>query len=283
MRNCSAHEIPEDPRSSRGDYTPNYLPCGITGVAVVGQFEKGGEKLINFDKYGKIYPNVHRPVRGIHVTVCITAICLDSMIVCASDRMLTADDVEFEPQKSKIIPLSNSIVAMIAGESALQDEIIQKIYLDIGNRIKSDPQNWWKVSDVADLYFRYYNEKKRKIAESRFLAPLGLDSDSFISRQQQMNNQVATQLTNEIISFHMPDVEVIFSGIDSTGAHIYKFVNERSLCLDRVGFASIGIGARHADSEFMFSGHIGSRGLPETLLLVYSAKKRADGNGKLNS
>lgn len=57
------------------------------------------------------------------MTVCVAAISQSStgtglMITGASDRMLTAGDIEFEPEQSKIQPLTNSIALMLAGDSA---------------------------------------------------------------------------------------------------------------------------------------------------------------------
>jgi hypothetical protein len=47
-------------------------------------------------------------------------------------------------------------------------------------------------------------------------------------------------------------------------------------CLDTVGFAAIGIGRWHANSQFMFAGHDRFKPIPETLLLTYAAKRRAE-------
>jgi hypothetical protein len=54
--------------------------------------------------------------------------------------------------------------------------------------------------------------------------------------------------------------------------------------VDNVGFAAIGIGARHASSQFMFARHAWNSPFPETLMLTYYAKRKAEvapgvGNG----
>jgi hypothetical protein len=69
------------------------------------------------------------------VTVCVAAMCAENILIGASDRMLTAGDVEFEPDTAKIYSLSNSAVAMIAGEASLQIEILQSLYRFVGERI----------------------------------------------------------------------------------------------------------------------------------------------------
>lgn len=52
--------------------------------------------------------------------------------------------------------------------------------------------------------------------------------------------------------------------------------NGQLSCNDVVGFAAIGVGRWHANSQFMFKGHNRNRPIPETLLLAFSAKKRAE-------
>jgi hypothetical protein len=69
---------------------------------------------------------------------------------------------------------------------------------------------------------------------------------------------------------------VTAEGIDHSGPHIYVVRNSDVSCQDPVGFAAIGAGHWHAESQFMFAGHVRLRPFPETLLLVYSAKKRAE-------
>jgi 20S proteasome alpha/beta subunit len=210
------------------------------------------------------------------MTVCIAAMFNDSGVIGASDRMITAGDVQFQPQQTKIIPLSSSIVVTVAGDYALQVEIFQNVRSDVDRRIQNEPDNWWKVSDVADLYSHYYKQVKLKRAETAILAPLGLNNDTWISKQAQMAPQLITQIATELLNFEIPVVETIFAGIDTTGAHIYVADKGSLTCHDGVGFAAIGAGYWHADSQFMFAGHTRQRQLPETLLLTYSAKKRAE-------
>src|SRR2546421_7416049 len=47
-------------------------------------------------------------------------------------------------------------------------------------------------------------------------------------------------------------------------------------CYDKAGFAAIGAGEWHAKSAFMFNRHTRFRAVPQTLLLTYAAKKRAE-------
>ena len=220
--------------------------------------------------------SVGKKKNSIHVTVCIAAICNNDMVICAADRMLTADDIEFEPQNRKIDLLTKSMAVMMAGDSSIQEEILQNVRKDIRIRIEKAPINSLNLSDVADIYVHYYYENKRKKAEAEILGPLGLNVDSFISRQQQMDHYLVEKLANDMRQFDMQQIGAIFAGVDTTGPHIYSIIDGHVQCHDRVGFASIGIGARHSSSEFMFVKYDPSRDLAETLFLIYVAKKRAE-------
>ena len=210
------------------------------------------------------------------MTVCIAAHSEDGMIWCAADRMVTGQDVEFEPQMPKINPITNSIIIMTAGDSSLHSEIYQGVFGIVTNRIEKEPDNWWKVKDVVDLYVNYYNYIKLSRAEATILAPLGLNNDTFITRQQQMNDVFITNISKELLNFNVPYVSAIVAGVDNSGAHIFTVRREIVDCMDGIGFASIGIGSRHAESQFMFGRHSRRSPSVETLLLTFFAKKRAE-------
>ena len=84
------------------------------------------------------------------MTVCIAAICRNGVVLGASDRMLTAGDVQFEPEREKIFPLTTSIVALTAGDASLQDELMSKLRVEIDRRIDAE-KRWLTVQEVAEL------------------------------------------------------------------------------------------------------------------------------------
>jgi hypothetical protein len=210
------------------------------------------------------------------VTVCVAAICESASILGASDRMLTSGDVQFEPRQTKIEPLTNSIAIMVAGDSAMQAEIIHNVRAVVWQRVAADPKDWWNLRDVAELYQRFYNHARAKRSENAVLAPLGLDTKEFLRRQREMEPQLVRELTSELLNYRAPSASAIVTGIDPSGPHLYISSNGQLNCQDSVGFASIGAGHWHANSQLMFAGHTRSTSFPETLLSVYSAKKRAE-------
>jgi len=210
------------------------------------------------------------------VTVCIAAICNDKLVFGAADQMLSTQDVEFEPPSSKIIPITAAISLMTAGDSAIQSEIIEEMRGPITERINKEPKNWWRIKDVTEQYIQTYNAAKLKRAEAAILAPLGLNKDTFVSRQRDMSDKFITTITREMLHYELPPISTIITGIDDMGPHIYVVHECEMHCNDKVGFAAIGVGARHAESELMNARHTRSSPIDETFWLVFKAKKRAE-------
>ena len=209
------------------------------------------------------------------MTICIATIA-NGCIFGAADKMKTAGDVQYEPESTKIFPLTSSMIAMTSGDSAFQAEILQRLYKKVDAKIETNPSEWVKVEDAAYLYAETRNEIRAKRAENSILLPLGLTQDSFLSRQSEMSSDFITLVKKELLNFDVPNVSTIISGIDSTGPHIFMIQNDNVFCMDTIGFASIGIGARHANSQLMLAGITLNTPIPEALFLTYIAKKRSE-------
>ncbi len=221
------------------------------------------------------------------MTVCLATVCENSRIIGVADRMLTAGDIEFEPEQAKIWPLTTSVVAMVSGDSTVQIEILNRIQPVISDRILAEPANWWGVRDVAELYASRQEEIRLERAERQILAPLGLNTASFLANQSQMASNLVDRLVSELSSYALPGTAAIIAGSDTQGPqtpdrrpgthpHLYVVNGSQIHCYDGIGFAAIGIGDWHAQSQCMFAKHTRWRPFPETLLLTYSAKRHAE-------
>jgi hypothetical protein len=216
------------------------------------------------------------------MTVCIAARCAHhnggGVIFGACDRMMTAGDIKFEASTSnKLVMLTPSLVVMTAGDMALQDEIMREVYNVVKARVERDPTNWWRIKDVAELYVQIYLHAKSKRASNAILAPLGLTQESFLARQNELSENFVTQINSELINYQVQTVETIITGIDTDGGpHIYMVEDGFISCRDSIGFAAIGSGSRHAESQFMLQRHAWNSPVTDTLLLAYIAKKRAE-------
>ena len=214
--------------------------------------------------------------QGDGMTVCIAARC-GGTIVAATDRMLTAGDVQFESTAGiKIQALSNFAFIMTAGDAALSAELVQETGHQIRDRIIAQPNNIWMIKDIVDLHIDKYNNARLKRSEAQILAPLNLDRNTFLSGQASPHTGLVSDLTKELINFSMPSMSSIVAGIDTTGAHVYVVRDDEYTCADSVGFAAIGIGARHAQSQLMLAGQSYNSSLTDTVLSVYVAKRRSE-------
>jgi hypothetical protein len=240
----------------------------------------------------------YKAERKRHLTVCIAAICEHNLIVGASDRMLTAhtvrDVVEFEPARTstganftfKVTPINStqSIAMMMAGDSDIQAEIVLRMMRFIEALEKQSPRKHWSVEEAVNLYIDFYNQIKARRAASAILAPLNLDSDTFIKRQREMLDSFAETIGRGLMEFPMPGVETIITGIDDFGPHLYVLAGNEPRCCDAIGFSAIGIGASHAELQFMLRGYTRIVPQEEALWLTYMAKRKSEiapGVGKI--
>ena len=222
------------------------------------------------------------------MTICVAAIAENSIVVGASDRMLTAGDVEFEPEQSKIWCFSPSLVALVSGDATIQGGLLSLVHKQVQTWINADPNKWVNVRDVATLYSKYYRESLRVHAEADILAPFGLDTSSFLSPQSRIRREIVADIAERLAVYDFSTVqETIFLGLDTDGPvspkgeplvypQIYATHGAYVSKMNSVGFVAIGVGKSHAESHLMFSGHSQHKSFEETLLATMTAKKRAE-------
>jgi hypothetical protein len=189
--------------------------------------------------------------------------------------MLTAGDIEFEPNVKKIRYFTSSCAAMIAGDANLQSEIVQAVHLALKERIEA-AKEWIPISDIARTYKREVDNAVRRIVEDRILAPFALTMEDFVKNQKDFSADFVRDVQTEVLNFEAPAVEAIIAGIDATGAHIYTASTNSIQCHDAVGFAAIGGGYWHANSQMMAFNYTPENSLPDALMMVMFAKKRAE-------
>lgn len=213
--------------------------------------------------------------RGAQLTVCIAARC-DNSIVLASDTMLTAGDIQFEPERTKIVMLTNSIAILTAGDASFLTLVITRLNGWVQHRISEEPNEWMTVQEVVSQYVRFFNEWKARFAEDAILAPLGLTMETFLERQTTMLPEIVRKLTTEILNFTVPDCAIIVAGRDPGGTFLRKVEGISVTALETVGFAAVGIGERHAQSHFMEARYGWSSTLSDGLFHAYTAKRRSE-------
>jgi 20S proteasome alpha/beta subunit len=191
--------------------------------------------------------------------------------ITVSDRMITAGDIQYEPQQRKLARITDHIYLMVAGDYDLHSEAIKAVQEEGQKNPTLKPFN------VAVMYGYQIQAIQRRHAESIYLAPLGLNTDSFLAQQKDMSERFVDTLTNQLQNHHDSEVQALVVGIENGQAHIYS-VDHRGLVrsYDDVGFAAIGSGAWHAQSTLMQSGYVKTANLANALARVFSAKKSAE-------
>ncbi|MBD3320717.1 MAG: hypothetical protein GF350_06455 [Chitinivibrionales bacterium] len=216
------------------------------------------------------------------MTICVASISGNSFILGASDRMLTAGDVQFEPPQPKIKQFTSSIALMIAGDIGIHSQVYQNVMLKVRDHIDKTPDIWLKVKDVVDMYSKEYFNLKLEKAEEKILFPLNLNKDTFLRRQNELSPSLVDNICRKLSNFELygRDIGAIITGNDGDASvaipHIYTVENGNVECKGDIGFAAIGAGCWHANSQFMFDGYTKNASIPQSLLSTYWAKKRAE-------
>jgi hypothetical protein len=186
--------------------------------------------------------------------------------------MLTAGDIQYEPHSPKTFLLTKFVVAMMSGDAAFYTEIMEAV----GSQLEGRQEERVPVGEIARMFVSFRNNALRRRASDAILSPLGLTSETFLLQQRDMDPQLVDKLATELLNFGVPAVDVIVTGIDEHGTQIYVMVDGDLSCNNAIGFASVGSGARHAESQLMLARHSPSSTLSETLFLTYVAKKRSE-------
>jgi len=213
------------------------------------------------------------------VTVCIAALSQwnygtranpdpGHLVIVLTDRMITAGDVQYEPQQTKHAHITPNILLVIAGDYSTHSRAIKKITEHFQIIPSASPES------VAIFYGRSIQELKLKEAEDLYLAPLGLNSDSFLAQQKDMAPHFVSLLTEQMQAYRGEEIDALVVGSERGAVAIYAVDTKGMIsCHDDVGFAAIGSGSWHAKSRLMQFGHVNSNTFATALTVTYAAKK----------
>jgi hypothetical protein len=189
----------------------------------------------------------------------------------ASDRMLTIWDSKFEPHKTKVAFFGTKALAMISGDYALHSEAVDSLQKTLPASPNKSPEN------IALLYGRKIQEIKLRRAENLYLAPLGMNSDSFLAQQGDMSENFIDKITRQMQNYDGDEVEALIVASDDQSVSIYGVDTKGTVTLyNDVGFAAIGIGGWHARSRLMQMGYHNSLTLAPALAGIFAAKRAAE-------
>lgn len=186
--------------------------------------------------------------------------------------MITAGDIQYEPNQRKVAPLDNGQgVILIAGDYTVHSEAIRETKRQIASTPNPAPRN------IALIYGQAIQAAKRRQAEDLYLAPLGLNTDSFLTQQPEMSPAAVASLTADLQSYQGDDVEALVVASNGADVELFHIDNRGTVrSYDDVGFAAIGIGGYHARSNLMQVGYTNTATLSRALAFTYASKKRAE-------
>lgn len=215
------------------------------------------------------------------MTVCIAAICDSGQrVVVAADRMFTAGpplNVEFEPPLSKIQPIGSNCLILGAGNSIYATEVVARIKDEMSTTVSAHILNVANAAKSAYVQFR-----EEKIEESIIEAAFGADLRKFRSTGGTLPNYLAAhagffqQVIIQSSNYNL-GLDLIVTGVDVSGGHIYYLVHPGSLSsFDKLGYNCIGSGGQHAALRFSLGRYTPERSLAEALYAVYAAKRASE-------
>jgi hypothetical protein len=196
-----------------------------------------------------------------------------------SDRKLTAGNVEYEPTQRKVALVTPMALITVAGEISLHSEAIARTIQQVANK-PSLPR-----SSIGAMYAQAIQAIKRQRAEDRYLAPMGLNTDTFLAQQTEYSDTFVERITSQMQGYIGDDVEALVVASDGTNGHIIH-VDSRGTTsnMDDIGFSAIGIGSWHARSKLMQSAYVNSCNFATAITQTFAAKCAAElapGVGKL--
>jgi 20S proteasome alpha/beta subunit len=215
------------------------------------------------------------------MTVCIAAICnigsdFQPVVVTASDRMITIDGIGYEPNQTKIVNLASRTVALLAGDMQLHAAVVPRVLQRIKEAFAEEGRTELLVADVAGFYAEEFAFYQRARAEREILFPRGSSFEKFYTRQSAMPQHQFEKIDLSLGTYYIESTALV-TGIDSTGGHVYKVRSPGvSDCMDTPFFACAGSGESLASVQFMLARYDKTWPAARALLLVYSAKARAE-------
>ena len=180
-----------------------------------------------------------------------------------------AGDVQFQPRRRN--RRSPRDVAMTAGELAPVD-IMVGVTADVRLRWRGDRINGSLSGDRRSLLRPLAGETPSRRACD--IKPLGLTTSNSSRPCRWIPSRSRSFPT--LSSLRAPGTACLVTGIDATGPHIFAIYDGVPMQADSVGFAAIGIGGRHAESQLMLAQYAPDLPAAAAMMLVHLAKSRAE-------
>lgn len=218
------------------------------------------------------------------MTVGLAAVCQsgteDPRVVIAADRLVTTGaggPIEHEHTSSKMVEILDSeslvSVGIGAGAVSLSDELFYKLKNLIGAAETTTTR------EIVEEGIEAYQELVRETIERQVLRPHGFTRDSFNASQGQLNQQVVSNIYQDMIQTQdniFSNLNILMAGVDASGAHLYGLVQGDMARYDSIGYHAVGSGSPSANSAFIRNRYDDSCDVEDALFAVVEAKTRAE-------
>jgi hypothetical protein len=221
------------------------------------------------------------------MTLCAAAICdwggngANGKIVAVTDHMITlGTELGYEPDQTKMWQYNESILFFVAGKITSLTAIFNAV-------CALNPEEPKSVGELAALYADLYWAFYRKGTEQGILNKWGLTVDTFIARQNEMRPEFVMDIKDQIEQYDNDEekrlsADIIIAGIDETRGRprpeLYTVCDGEVSNCENLGYAVIGSGGSLAESQLVLAGQSKFCPFGQTMMLLYSAKRRAEAN-----
>jgi hypothetical protein len=194
-------------------------------------------------------------------------------IVSGADRKFTDAGlgIGYESSRFKGAALGENKrrIVLVSGDMSAQTALLKALESEIGDTDSTEA--------VANRFGELLGRHRMREASRVYLTPLGLDSETFITRQREMDPASVARLNKQLQDYEI-DAEAIVSGVDDgKNAFIYR-VDRQGVISNHssIGFLSIGSGGIHSSAYFMTLPYNHSTTYYVSLYHTYAAKRRAE-------
>jgi hypothetical protein len=203
---------------------------------------------------------------------------LSPAVITASDRRLTDSGlgIGYESSKFKGGTYATGQLILVSGEITVASSIIRALIVRLRDpctgAIPPTIAPDVLCHDVSNLIV----ERRLEEAGRLYLAPLGLDADTFVARQRKMEPTLVGRLAKQMQDYRF-DSEVLIAASYKGESHLFRIDNSGSITNHSdIGFLSIGCGGIHSSAYFMTLPYNHLTAYYRALYHTYAAKRRAE-------
>lgn len=197
--------------------------------------------------------------------------------------MISAGAVQYQHGREKAEYLTDSILCLIGGDTALHTMIARRVREALKAEADGAPGKRIDVEHAALLYRDEYTLQRTQWVEQEVLHPHDLTMQNLRKEHRTLRRNFVDERNAEIMSmtrFYDEEFSAIIAGVQGEEGHekthIYALRGARLTCEDRAGFAAIGSGATHASAMLETRGHVPDAAVEDALFDLLIAKRAAE-------